>query len=222
MANQDLSHPFAPHAGSGIFDKCWCGQPKDDPAGIHLVPFGKHRSVSGGADTRNPDVPHAFQGIGKPARCWCDRDEKSAVHKPISELGCICDIVFPPACPVHYSQSPDPKLFEMGYRPGETRAMNPLVWEKGKKMAEEEEDWVNPSHYNENGPTIECPQCGHKRTLRCIELMRRITEPRLATAVRYIWRVAFGGKKGQPPERDVDKARWYLQDWLNEPPEIKP
>jgi hypothetical protein len=55
--------------------------------------------------------------------------------------------------------------------------------------------------------------------------MRHIKDPRLATALRYLWRVAFGGKKDpkftgtqrEQDEIDIGKAVWYLQDWLENP-----
>lgn len=61
----------------------------------------------------------------------------------------------------------------------------------------------------------------------CIEVLRHIQDPRLATAFKYLWRVAFGGKK-EPWDsrsqqevdiRDINSAIWYLQDWIKHPPE---
>jgi hypothetical protein len=63
-------------------------------------------------------------------------------------------------------------------------------------------DMVNhPPHYT-RGPAIEC-----------IEVVRHITDFRLANAMKYIWRVAFGGKDND--NEDIDKAIWYLQDYLD-------
>ena len=74
-------------------------------------------------------------------------------------------------------------------------------------------DMVNsPPHYR-RGPTVCCPNCGHSWTLQCIDVIRHIKDGRLFTATKYIWRVAFGGKHND--HEDIDKARWYLQDWLD-------
>lgn len=48
----------------------------------------------------------------------------------------------------------------------------------------------------------------------CIEVIRWIKDPRLFTAMKYIWRVAFGGKNGVDPKEDIKKAIWYLNDYL--------
>jgi hypothetical protein len=50
------------------------------------------------------------------------------------------------------------------------------------------------------------------RPVECVELMRRIKDPRLATAFAYIWRVSFGGKDND--HEDVEKTVWWLTDWL--------
>jgi hypothetical protein len=80
-------------------------------------------------------------------------------------------------------------------------------------------DMVNhPDHYTRgpwidmSGPagldpgTIGC-------TLECIEVIRHIKDGRLFNAIKYIWRVAFGGKAND--REDIEKAIWYLQDWLD-------
>lgn len=51
--------------------------------------------------------------------------------------------------------------------------------------------------------------------IECIDVIRHITDMRLATAVKYIWRVAFGGKAND--REDIKKAIWYLRDWLDNP-----
>lgn len=53
------------------------------------------------------------------------------------------------------------------------------------------------------------------RPVECIEVIRHIADMRLATAVKYIWRVAFGGKAND--REDIEKAIWYLNDWLGNP-----
>lgn len=94
-----------------------------------------------------------------------------------------------------------------------------------------EYDAVNPPHY-QRGPVLHLDVgeqitrgiSRFKHTVTCIEVMRAIKDPRLATAFKYIWRVAFGGKcepgmeqatQRERDERDINSAVWYLQDWLN-------
>lgn len=93
-------------------------------------------------------------------------------------------------------------------------------------------DAVNPPHYR-RGPIIKVDIGENitkgistfERVVHCIEVMRHIKDPRLATAFKYIWRVAFGGKKepGDPrpqaeiDRRDIESAIWYLQDWVDHP-----
>ena len=93
-------------------------------------------------------------------------------------------------------------------------------------------DAVNPPHYR-RGPVIKVDIGENitkgistfERVIHCIEVMRHIKDPRLATAFKYLWRVAFGGKKepGDPrpqaeiDSRDIKSAIWYLQDWLDNP-----
>ena len=78
-------------------------------------------------------------------------------------------------------------------------------------------DMVNhPPHYT-RGPRIDVA-CGcdhHTHTVECIEVIRHIEDFRLAQAMRYIWRVAFGGKWDDA--EDIEKSRWYLQDFLDHP-----
>lgn len=94
-----------------------------------------------------------------------------------------------------------------------------------------EYDAVNPPHY-QRGPVVK-GDIGSNITkgigawtyaIKCIDVMRAIKDPRLATAFKYIWRVAFGGKcepgmeqatQRERDERDINSAVWYLQDWLN-------
>jgi Protein of unknwon function (DUF3310) len=52
-------------------------------------------------------------------------------------------------------------------------------------------------------------------TIECIEVIRWIKDPRLFSAMKYIWRVAFGGKAGADDRQDIQKAIWYLNDWLD-------
>jgi len=77
------------------------------------------------------------------------------------------------------------------------------------------EDMVNhPRHYT-RGPTVTCPECNHSWVLECINVVRYIRDFRLATAVKYLWRVAFGGKFDD--SEDVSKAIWYETDYLEHP-----
>lgn len=50
------------------------------------------------------------------------------------------------------------------------------------------------------------------RPVECVELMRRIKDPRLATAFAYLWRVAFGGKDND--DEDIRKTIWWLTDFV--------
>lgn len=81
----------------------------------------------------------------------------------------------------------------------------------------------NPPHYDGPLVTFEVPQLpyndGHgvppmqvSTPIKCIQVIRHITDFRLATAMKYIWRVAFGGKHDD--REDIKKAIWYLNDWL--------
>lgn len=82
-------------------------------------------------------------------------------------------------------------------------------------------DMVNhPPHYAEGGPKIRWPQPSpysweppnSEFTLECIQVIRHIKDMRLANAMKYIWRVAFGVKWDK--QEDIKKAIWYLNDWL--------
>ena len=74
-------------------------------------------------------------------------------------------------------------------------------------------DMVNhPQHYT-RGPVVIRGPLGYR--IECIEVIRHIADMRLANAMKYIWRVAFGGKAND--REDIEKAIWYLQDWLNNP-----
>lgn len=88
----------------------------------------------------------------------------------------------------------------------------------------------HPPHYK--GPTIELGECdtygtmqnwavptyelGRKRwwEIDCITIMRHIKDPRLATAFKHVWRVAFGGKIGADKKEDIQKAIWFLNDYV--------
>lgn len=78
-------------------------------------------------------------------------------------------------------------------------------------------DMVNsPPHYT-RGPKIitTCPNCEHKFSfvLECIQVIRWIRDFRLATAIKYLWRVGFGGKFDDT--EDVAKSIWYCQDYVD-------
>jgi hypothetical protein len=82
-------------------------------------------------------------------------------------------------------------------------------------------DMVNhPPHYSgKRGPRIRITVGTQTitRGIECIEVIRHITDMRLANAMKYIWRVAFGGKDND--HQDIEKAIWYLRDWLDHPAE---
>lgn len=88
-------------------------------------------------------------------------------------------------------------------------------------------DMVNhPPHYT-RGPivTFEVPNLPFdgqpmppmtvERALECIEVIRYIDDMRLATAIKYLWRIAFGGKFDNA--EDAKKAIWYINDYLEHP-----
>ena len=63
-------------------------------------------------------------------------------------------------------------------------------------------DMVNsPPHYK-----------GHPAGIEAIEVLRHATDFDLGQAMRYLWRVMWGGKWDSA--EDVAKAVWYCQDWL--------
>ena len=53
--------------------------------------------------------------------------------------------------------------------------------------------------------------------LECIDVIRHVKDGRLFNAMKYVWRVAFGGKPGTDDREDIQKAIWYLNDWLDNP-----
>lgn len=72
-------------------------------------------------------------------------------------------------------------------------------------------DNVNhPAHYT-RGPVLR--HRGLAYPVECIDIIRGIRDMRLANALKYIWRVAFGGKNHD--REDISKAIWYLNDWLD-------
>lgn len=85
-----------------------------------------------------------------------------------------------------------------------------------KEVPVTEEDWVNPQHYK-RGPKVSFSvgRQHQTRTLECIEVVRAVPDYRLGNAIRYIWRVAFGGKWNN--REDILKAIWYLTDFLENP-----
>ena len=79
-------------------------------------------------------------------------------------------------------------------------------------------DMVNhPSHYiSDRGPKVVLDKVvskihGGVYWVECIDIIRHIKDPRLFTAMKYIWRVAFGGKGDD--DEDIRKAIFYLNDW---------
>lgn len=70
-----------------------------------------------------------------------------------------------------------------------------------------ESDMVNhPAHYT-----------GHP-TVEAIEVLEQMSDYRLASASKYIWRVAFGGKENN--RQDIEKSVWYLQRWLEKQSDV--
>lgn len=58
----------------------------------------------------------------------------------------------------------------------------------------------NPPHYN-----------SHPAGIEAIDVLRHSTNYDLGQAIKYIWRVMWGGKHNDV--EDISKAIWYLQDW---------
>lgn len=79
-------------------------------------------------------------------------------------------------------------------------------------------DMVNhPAHYT-RGPFVlfnRTSLCQLGRVIECIEIIRHVRDMRLANAMKYTWRIAFGGKENNI--EDVKKAIWYLNDYLEHP-----
>lgn len=60
-------------------------------------------------------------------------------------------------------------------------------------------DMVNhPPHYNQ-----------HPKSIECIDVVEENPYPNLANAMRYLWRVSWGGKWDS--DEDLSKAVWYIQ-----------
>lgn len=59
----------------------------------------------------------------------------------------------------------------------------------------------HPSHYT-----------AHPAGIEAIEVLRHSTNYDLGQAMKYIWRVMWGGKWDRV--EDIEKAIWYLQDWI--------
>ena len=78
------------------------------------------------------------------------------------------------------------------------------------------DDKVNPAHYK-RGPVIDA--LGYPYQVEAIEVIRWIHDARLANAMKYLWRVAFGGKEDDVA--DLNKAVWYIHDALDHPVDEK-
>ena len=65
-------------------------------------------------------------------------------------------------------------------------------------------DMVNsPKHYT-----------GHPAGIEAITVLRGASDYSLGQAMRYIWRVMWGGKWDSV--EDIRKSVWYLNDWLEQ------
>ena len=77
---------------------------------------------------------------------------------------------------------------------------------------------VEPPHYKRGpiitrdiGEAITKGKSVFQFSIQCIEVMRHIKDPRLATAFKYLWRVAFGGKTDPnyiATQQEVDERDW--------------
>ncbi|QCG78195.1 hypothetical protein SEA_CANDLE_88 [Mycobacterium phage Candle] len=89
-------------------------------------------------------------------------------------------------------------------------------------------DAVSPPHY-QRGPRVFLSdhETAEFYDIQCIDVFRHMQDPRLATAFKYIWRVAFGGKaepwdsrtQVERDARDIKSAIWYLEDYVANPVE---
>jgi hypothetical protein len=59
----------------------------------------------------------------------------------------------------------------------------------------------HPDHYT-----------SHPAGIEAIDVLRHATDYDLGQAMRYIWRVMWGGKWDNV--EDIEKSIWYLQDWI--------
>lgn len=75
------------------------------------------------------------------------------------------------------------------------------------KALNPESDMVNhPAHYT-----------GHP-TIEAIEVLEHVQDYRLGTAMKYLWRIAFGGKHDSV--EDAKKAVWYINRWLEKQSDV--
>lgn len=72
-------------------------------------------------------------------------------------------------------------------------------------------DPVNPQHYK-RGPLVRGVR------VEAIDVIREITDTRLGNAMKYVWRVGYGGKAND--QEDIRKAIWYLNDYLKNRQEV--
>lgn len=71
------------------------------------------------------------------------------------------------------------------------------------KLRSKSVDMVNhPPHYT-----------SHPKNIECIDVIEDCSNFNLATAIKYLWRVAFGTKSD--PVEDLKKAQWYIQRELD-------
>ena len=113
------------------------------------------------------------------------------------------------------TMTPDAQCF-CGYPnyPGVHRSDGPCHYLEPAFPEDEDVDMVNhPPHYT-RGPLVNSLGKA-ERIIECIEVIRWIKDPRLFSAMKYVWRVAFGGKEGASDREDIQKAIWYLNDWLD-------
>lgn len=172
-----------------------------------------HR-VAGGS-CRDTKVPHDFESYCGTRTCrHCKFADSHDIHSPVH------------ASNTTVPASPSP----LGPVPAAPLPVDDALWPEGNAGY----DAVSPPHY-QRGPVVK-GDIGSRVTMgrgdweyaiQCIDVMRAIQDPRLATALKYIWRVAFGGKSepwdsrtpAEVDARDINSAIWYLQDYLNNPPQ---
>lgn len=203
-----------------------------------------HR-VAGGS-CRDTKVPHDFESYCGTRTCrHCKFADSHDIHSPVHASNTTVPASPSPLGPVPAAPLPTVDEWKaMLGDPGVRQVMEEhlateALWPEGNAFANSLKpesagyDAVSPPHY-QRGPVVK-GDIGSRVTMgrgdweyaiQCIDVMRAIQDPRLATALKYIWRVAFGGKSepwdsrtsDQVDTRDISSAIWYLQDYLEHPP----
>lgn len=102
----------------------------------------------------------------------------------------------------------DPLAVDMVNHPPHYTRGPKILLKRGVGTSGDGGSWLRRTlHVNEGGRLY--------LMVECIDVIRHIRDPRLFTAMKYIWRVGFGGKAND--REDINKAIFYLNDWLENP-----